>query len=122
MKKFIPLIIFAAFTLYIGCKSTSNPVSPTNSSVTFTITHLWYTDTAQFLAKPSVDVKVDYVKIWEPNGDTLSGSGLGWNWSKDTTYYLAWFAAAPTGVYKFDFKGTLTSGGASFSSTGRDTL
>jgi len=122
-KTLFTIFIVALAILYIGC-SKSNPTSPTTGSVTFKMSHAvsGTSDTLFFGANPSVNVKVTYIKATWPTGDTSSVSGLNLTWSKDTVYYVGYYTPATTGIYKFDFKGSVVSGGASYSATSRDTV
>ena len=124
MRKILPLIIVVFVIIsYIGCKSTSNPVSPINTNVPFTLTHQFTTtgDTVYFLANPSQTVKVTYIKATWPSGDTASGN-FNFTWSKDSLYIAGYYINPPTGIYTFNFQGTLVSGGSSYSTVARDTL
>lgn len=127
MRKLIPiLIIVFVIVSYIGCKSTSNPVSP-SSGASVKTTYIVSTthDTVLFLAQPSVAMKINTVKLWLPNGDTqtIVNSVYTWTLSPDTLYPVVPYYYPTSGnIFRFDYSGIVASNNSAFTSTSIDTV
>jgi hypothetical protein len=74
-----------------------------------------------FFVNPSTDVRVTYIKAYWADNTTDSVVNQNITWSQGTANNFADFRYL-TGVYKFDFRGSISNGGASFSNSVVDTV
>ena len=123
IRGFLPRIIVLLLLVFVACNN-SNPVSPTKIVISFKVTHFFNAshDTVYFGGNPSVDAKVSFIKTTWPSGESDSMSGMNLSWSKDTVYLVEVHTPPSIGIYEFDFRGTISSNGSTFSSTTFDTL
>lgn len=115
--------IFALIFCLQSCKNNATSPSDTGSArVSFTIQfELNGTgDTLRFLAKPNFKVKVTFIKVTFPSGDTGSASNLNFNWDSVSNNILGYTSPA-TGLYKFQFKGTRNFDNLAFDTTAQQT-
>jgi hypothetical protein len=121
----LPAIVSAILIYGIGC-SNNTVTNPTNSGVTFQISQQPGTTGTQFLAKPSVDVKLTKVisALTAQNFyDTVTIANPNYVFSKDSSYVINEYVGVVSGQkWTFNFFGSSVSGGTAFTATSAYTV
>lgn len=122
MKNFFPLIIIAYLLYSVAGCGNNGVTDPTAGNTTFSMSQQTGTGGAiDFLAKPSVDVKLTKVVCNLPSSavsDTVVITTPNYTFSKDSFYIVNSYTGVQTGQqWNFVYTGSTVSGNAGFTVT-----